>query len=159
MHYTRLLLLVYYSQRFAVPSPTVEASADPTGTSFAGTLLTLTCTITLDGGLSGMLNDLSVTTVWTEDGQEVSTGDNIMVSGVAFAVGTTYSSTLSFITVHDDAGDYTCTATVSPRSSTNVPANTVMNGVDSSDQVTVSVNGKILSNKICLAKVYMYIQV
>ena len=162
MLYTRLLCILWpnYSQCFVVPSPGVEAAANPTGTIIAGSVLTLTCTITLDGGLSSMLNDLSVTTVWTEDGQEVSTGDNIMVSGAAYVVGTTYSSTLSFITVRtNDAGDYTCTATVSPRSSTNVPANTVMNGVDSSDQVTVSVNGKILSNKICLAKVYMYIQV
>ena len=47
-----------------------------------------------------MLNDLSVTTVWTEDGQEVSDGGNIMISGAARVVGTTYSSTLSFITVH-----------------------------------------------------------
>ena len=141
MHYTRLLLLFYYSQRFVVSSPGVEASADPTGTSFAGSLLTLTCTITLDGGLSGMLNDLSVTTVWTEDGQEVSDGGNIMVSGAAFVVGTTYSSTLSFSTVRtDDTGDYTCTATVSP----SVPSSTVINGVGSSDPpVTVLVNGKI----------------
>ena len=87
-----------------------------------------------------MRDDLSVTTVWTEGGQEVSTGGNIMVSGAAFVVGTIYSSTLSFNTVHTgDAGDYTCTATVSP----SVPSNTVMNGVDSSDPpVTVSVNGK-----------------
>ena len=87
-----------------------------------------------------MLNDLSVTTVWTEDGQEVSTGGNVMISGAARVVGTTYSSTLSFNTVHtDDAGDYICTATVSP----SVPANTVMNVVVSSDPpVTVVVNGK-----------------
>ena len=139
MIYTRLLLLVYYSQRFVVPSPGVEASANPTGTIFAGSLLTLTCTITLDGGLSGMLNDVSVTTVWTEDGQQVSTGGNVMVSGAAFAVGTTYSSTLSFNTVHtDDTGDYICTATVSP----SVPSSTVMNGVGSTDPpVTVLVNG------------------
>ena len=144
MHYTRLLCILWsnYSQRFVVPSLGVEASANPTGTIIAGSVLTLTCTITLDGGLSGMLNDLSVTTVWrTEGGQEVSTGGNIMVSGAAFAVGTTYSSTLSFITVYTgDAGDYTCTATVSP----SFPSNTVMNGVDSSDPpVTVLVNGKI----------------
>ena len=87
-----------------------------------------------------MFNDLSVTTVWTEGEQQVSTGGNIMVSGAMSAVGTTYSSTLSFITVHtDDAGDYTCTATVSP----SVPSNTVMNVVDSSDPpVTVAVDGK-----------------
>ena len=91
-----------------------------------------------------MRNDLSVTTVWTEDGQEVSTGGNIMVSRAMFAVGTIYSSTLSFSTVHtDDAGDYTCTATVSPSSSTSVPSNTVLNGVDSSDPpVAVVVAGK-----------------
>ena len=88
-----------------------------------------------------MLNDLSVTTTWTEGEQELSNGGNIMISGVTFAIATTtYSSTLSFITVHtEDAGDYTCTATVNP----SFPSNTVMNGVDSSDQVTVSVNGKI----------------
>ena len=87
-----------------------------------------------------MLNDLSVTTVWTKGEQEVSTGGNIMVSGAAFAVGTTYSSTLSFITVHtDDAGDYICTATVSP----SVASSTVMNVVVSSDPpVTVVVDGK-----------------
>ena len=143
MLYTGLLCILWsnYSQHFVVPSPGVEASANPTGSVFAGSMLTLTCTIILDGGLSGMLNDLSVATVWrTEGGQEVSTGGNIMVSGAAFAVGTTYSSTLSFNTVHtDDAGDYICTATVSP----NVPSSTVMNGIGSSDQVTVSVNGKI----------------
>ena len=153
MHYTRLLVLVYYSQHFVVPSPIVEASANPTGTIFAGNMLTLTCIITLDGGLSSMLNDLSVATVWTEGEQEVSTGDNIMVSGAAFVVGTTYSSTLSFNTVHtDDTGDYTCTATVSP----SVSYSTVINGVGSSDQVTVSVNGKI---RQCLSNqsVYMYI--
>ena len=88
-----------------------------------------------------MLNDLSVTTVWTQDEQEVSTGGNIMVSGAVFAVSTTYSSILSFNTVHtDDAGDYTCAATVSP----SVPFSTVLNGVGCSDPpVTVSVNGKI----------------
>ena len=124
-----------------VPSPGVEAAANSTGTIFAGSVLTLTCIITLDGGLSGMLTDLSVTTVWTEGGQEVSTGGNIMVSGAMFAVGTTYSSTLSFNTVHTgDAGDYTCTATVS---SPSVPSSTVMNVVVSSDPpVTVVVDGK-----------------
>ena len=139
--YTTLLHWANYSQHLIVPSPGVEASANATGRVFAGTVLTLTCTISLDGGLSSMLNDLSVDTVWTEDGQEVSTGGNIMVSGTVFVVSTTYSSILSFNTVHtDDAGDYTCTATVSP----NVPSSTVINGVDSSDPpVTVSVNGKI----------------
>ena len=44
-----------------------------------------------------------------------------MVSGVTIAVGTTYSSTLSFNTLHtDDAGDYTCTATVSPSVSSSL---------------------------------------
>ena len=139
--YTTLLHWADYSQHFIVPSPRVEASANAIGSVFAGTVLTLTCTISLDGGLSSMLNDLSVDTVWTEDGQEVSTGGNIMVSGAVFAVSTTYSGTLSFITVHtDDTGDYTCTATVSP----SVPSSTVLNGVDSSDPpVTVFVNGKI----------------
>ena len=90
-----------------------------------------------------MLNDLSVTSMWrTEGGQagaEVSDGGNIMISGAAFVGGTTYSSTLSFITVHtDDAGDYTCTASVSP----SVPSSTVTNGVNSSTIVTVFVNGK-----------------
>ena len=136
--YTTLLHWANYSQHLVVPSPGVEASANATGSVFAGTVLTLTCTISLDGGLSGMLNDLSVDTVWTEDGQEVSTGGNIMVSGAMFVVSTTYTGTLSFITY--DTGDYTCTATVSP----SVPSNTVINGVDSSDPpVTVFVNGKI----------------
>ena len=142
MYYTRLLLLLYYFQHSVVPSPGVEASANPTGVVFAGNMLTLTCTIILDGGLSGMLNYLSVATMWrTEGGQEVSTGGNVMVSGAARVVGTTYSSTLSFNTVHtDDTGDYLCTATVSP----SVPSSTVINGVDSSyPPVTVSVNGKI----------------
>ena len=151
---TRLLLLVYYSQHFVVPSPGVEASANATGPIFAGTVLTLTCTVALDGVLSGMFNDPSVTTVWTQDGQEVSTGSNITVSGATITVGTTYSSTLSFNTVHaDDAGDYTCTATVSP----SVPSGTVTNGVGSSDQVTVSVNGKIrqgLSNQSTHVRIY-----
>ena len=143
--YSQLLLLLLWSNT-VVPSPGVEASANPTGSVFAGSVLTLTCTITLDGGLSGILNDLSVTTVWrTEGGQEVSTGGNVMVSGATFPVGTTYSSTLSFNTIHtDDAGDYTCTATVSPSSRTSVPSSTVINGVGSSDPpVAVFVNGKI----------------
>ena len=152
----------YFGLTHVVPSPGVEASANPTGSVFAGSVLTLTCTITLDGGLSGILNDLSVTTVWrTEGGQEVSTGGNIMVSGAAFAVGTTYSSTLSFNTVHtDDAGDYTCTATVSPSSRTSVPSSTVINRVGSSDPpVTVFVNGKIrqgLSNQSIHVYIFIY---
>ena len=136
MHYTIIIIPNF----LLVPSPTVTTSTNLSGAIFAGSLLTLTCTITLDGGLSSMLNDLSVDTVWrTEDEQEVSTGGNIMVSGVTFAVGTTYSSTLSFNTLHtDNAGDYTCTATVSP----SVPSSTVTNGVGSSDPVAVLVNGK-----------------
>ena len=121
-----------------VPAPTTSADINNL-IIFAGSLLTLTCTVTLDETLGSMIGDLSVASVWTGPNGVVSTGGHIVISETT-KNDISYSSFVGFNTVHtDDAGDYTCTATVSP----SVPSNMVMNGVGSSDPVNFSVDGKI----------------
>ena len=124
-----------------VPAPTTVTTANISNLIiFAGSLLTLTCTVTLDETLGSVIGDLSVASVWTGPNGAVPTGGHIVISETT-KNDISYSSFVGFNTVHtDDAGDYTCTATVSP----SVPSNMVMNGVGSSDPVNFSVDGKIV---------------
>ena len=93
----------------------VTITSDASGTLYAGSILTLTCTITLHQTLSSMLSDLSVTSTWVKSGSVLMSSTNSVISP-AMLSGGTYSSTVVLNTTNTaDAGNYFCRATVTPR--------------------------------------------
>ncbi len=86
------------------------------GTIYAGSVLTLTCSIVLPSEVSGIINDLTVTNLLTVQG-----GDAVVDDGrVTVQPATRVSGTLVFVsTVHfntlrtSNSDTYTCTAIVS----------------------------------------------
>ena len=83
---------------------------------YAGSILTLTCTIQLDVTLAHMLDDITVTSIWTtSSGTELSNPSHITVSGTRHRHSTNYFSSVVFDTVRtSDAGGYTCGTSVTP---------------------------------------------
>ena len=81
---------------------------------YAGSVLTLTCMITVVGVSTDMLNNVEVTRTWIVPGGNILTnGSIITVSPVALDSGTTYTSTAAFNTlVTNNMGDYTCQANI-----------------------------------------------
>ena len=110
-------------------------------TAFAGSQLTLTCSIFLDPTLLSILEDLVVTSVWSGPGSAmVSSGGHITVSPASQqGVSTAFLSIVVFNTLRtSDTGTYTCQATVEPWGST---AGTVTNGVRSANGATPTIQG------------------
>ena len=106
---------------------------------FAGSQLTLTCSMDLDSTLFHILGDLVVTSVWSDpDGGMLSSDSRITVSPASQqGIGTNFISTVVFNTLQtSDAGTYTCEATVAPRGTT---AGTVTNGVGSNTGETPTI--------------------
>ena len=104
-----------------VHAPEVIVSSDVTGTHYAGSKLTLNCTIILSQVLvdAGVVNDVTVTSSWYGPSGEIfPTGDcedeRVCASGLEQLVDIAYSSTVMFDTLRtSDSGNYNCTATVS----------------------------------------------
>ena len=88
-----------------VPQPSVSVTVNNTGTLYAGTGFTLTCTVTLDSSVD---NSEHVSIDWSGMQEERST-----VSPVMRVSGNSYTNTLSISPLADqDDGTYTCTVTV-----------------------------------------------
>ena len=132
---------VYYLKMvsISVPTPSVTVTV-PDGTLYAGTNVTLNCTIQLDGAID---TGVDVTLVWTgPPGDTVlsTTGEPITVSDVTGSR-RSYQSTVTFtVLISNDDGAYTCEATVSPNPTSEF---ITMSGAGS-DSGTVTVEGEIL---------------
>ena len=114
-----------------VPVPLVSIFSPGVTSAYAGTQLTLVCSIFLYSSLFPVLGDLVVTSVWSDPGGGMLSSDGRVTVSPASQQGisTTFISTVMFNTLQaSDAGTYTCEATVTPRGST---AGTVTNGVGS----------------------------
>ena len=132
-----------------VPPPSVHTSHDASIV-YAGSILTLTCTVQLDVTLARMLDDVTVTSIWTaSSGTELSNTTLITVSDTRRGSGTTYFSSVVFDTVRtSDAGGYTCGAWVTP-STPSVYATQS----DGSDTVHIRVQRKLYDCYFCIAEV------
>ena len=114
-----------------VPVPTVDIFPSGGASAYAGSQLTLNCSIVLDSTLFFILGDLVVASMWSDPGGGMLSSDGrVMVSPASQqGITTTFTSTVMFNTLRtSDAGTYTCEVTVAPRGST---AGTVTNGVRS----------------------------
>ena len=90
-----------------VPQPDVAVTVNNTGILYAGTGLTLTCTVTLDSSVD---NSESVSIAWSRIPEGRSTVSPVMrVSDSSSYTGTL---TISPLADQDDDGTYTCTGTV-----------------------------------------------
>ena len=90
-----------------VPPPDVTVTLNSTPPLYAGTGLTLTCTVTLDPNVD---NGEEVMTEWS--GPRDISGDRYSVTGTSGS-GSTYTGSLTISPLADlDDGTYTCTVTV-----------------------------------------------
>ena len=95
---------------------------------YAGTSLTLTCTVTLDPNVN---NNESVMTEWS--GPQSIPGDRYSVTAMRESDSSfTGSLTISPLADQNDVNTYTCTVTVTGRTQS----------VTASDDVTITVTGK-----------------
>ena len=130
---------VYYLKMVcvSVPTPSVNVTV-PDGTLYAGTNVTLNCTIQLDGAIDTVVD---VTVLWTgpPGGTVLSTtGERITVSDVTGSR-PSYQSTVNITPlISNDNGAYTCEATVSPNPTSEF---ITMSGAGS-DSGTVTVEGE-----------------
>ena len=93
----------------AVPPPVVTVSLSQKGPLYAGTSLTITCTITLDSSVN---NNELVSTDWT--GLDHLPLDRVSTTPVIRVINGSYTSTLTISPLADqDDGTFTCTGTVS----------------------------------------------
>ena len=114
----------------SVPQPDVTVTVNNTGTLYAGTGLTLTCTGTLDSSVD---NDEHVSIDWSRiPGGRSTVSPAMRVSDSSY----TGSLTISPLADQDDDGTYTCTVTVT--GGANVQLATA------SDAVTITVMGKYI---------------
>ena len=137
-----------------VPAPVVSVFHGEGATAFAGSQLTLTCSIVLDSTLFSILGDLVVTSMWSGPGSGMlSSGGRITVSPASRqGVSTTFASQVLFNTLRtSDAGSYTCQATVAPQGST---AGTVINGVGSANAATPTIQGMCISYQSCVCYIH-----
>ena len=111
----------------SVPDPDVVINISPTGPLYAGTSLTLTCTITLDPTVN---NNEYINIEWS--GHQSISEDRYTVSDIMRGSGSNYTATLiiSPLAVQDDDVMITCTGTVT--GGTTATAN---------DDVTINVMG------------------
>ena len=92
---------------YSVPQPSVDITISHTAPLYAGTSLTLTCTVTLDPNVD---NGESVMTEWS--GPTDIFGESYSVAA-ASGSGSTYTGSLTISPLADrDYGTYTCTGTV-----------------------------------------------
>ena len=113
-----------------VPPPHVTVSANHTPPLYAGTGLTLTCTVSLNSSVD---TDVSVSVTWT--GPRTIPGERYSVMEASGSGGTyTGSLTVSPLAEGQDDGQYTCSVTVSGSSSMGA----------GSDSTTIDVNGNFL---------------
>ena len=109
----------------SVPQPGVAVTVNNTGTVYAGTGLTLTCTVTLDSSVD---NSESVSIDWSRMPEERSTVSPVM--RVYDSSSYTGSLTISPLADQDDDDTYTCTGTVTGGTTATA-----------SDNITITVMG------------------
>ena len=127
--FCRVNLTVWVSPR-PVPPPDVTVTLNYTPPLYAGTGLTLTCTVILDPNVD---NGERVMTEWS--GPRDISGDRYSVTGTSGS-GSTYTDSLTISPLADlDDGTYTCTVTVTGGSN-------VQHVTSSDDDVTITVTGK-----------------
>ena len=116
---TLLSLIQYYENccLSVVPAPVVRVSSNASGgVLYAGSILTLNCTITIDEQLMSAGNMVMVTSTWMKDSVMVTSNGQRITTSQAKRTGSTneYISTLSFNTLRvGDHGKYTCLANIS----------------------------------------------
>ena len=100
--------MMYTCRHFPlVPQPGVDAILSRTAPLYAGTSLTLTCTVTLDPNVD---SNVTVTTQWS--GLQDLPEERYSVTGASCS-GSTYTGSLTISPLADqDDGTYTCTVTV-----------------------------------------------
>ena len=93
----------------SVPQPDVVISVNPTGPLYAGTSLTLTCTVTLHHEVN---NNETINTEW--NGLQSISEDRYTMSNVTSESDSNYTATLNIspLAVQDDDVMFTCTETV-----------------------------------------------
>ena len=120
-----------------VPVPVVSIFSSGVLSAYAGSQLTLTCSIVLDATLFPTPGDLMVTSGWTGPGGGMLSSHIAVSPASQQGITTTFISTVMFNTLRtSDDGTYTCEATVAPRGST---AGTVTNGVGSASRATPTI--------------------
>ncbi len=90
------------------------------GAIYAGSVLTLSCYIGLPSDVAGIINNLTVTSLWSgQSGGQVVGDSRVTVQPARRISGTlVFVSTVEFNTLRiSDAGTFTCTATVTPSGS------------------------------------------
>jgi len=126
-----------------VPVPVVSIFSPGVTSAYAGSQLTLACSIVLDSTLFHILGDLVITSVWSDPGGGMLSSDGSITVSPASQQGitTAFISTVTFNTLQtSDDGTYTCEATVAPQGST---AGTVTNGVRSASRATPTIQSML----------------
>ena len=121
-----------------VPQPTVNITANRTGDLYAGTPLTLTCSIQLNPAVN---TTVMVTRTWSGPGsQAVSNSGHVTVSNVFKGSDNLYETTIEFGPLTTtDSGNYECEATVAP----DPQSEFVIMNTTGSDTHSVTVQGEI----------------
>ena len=105
--------LVLCNLFFTVPQPTVNITPNRTGDLYAGTSLTLTCSIQLNPAVD---TTVMVTRIWSGPrSQAVSNSSRVTVSNLVQSSAILYETTIEFVPLNTtDSGNYMCEATVTP---------------------------------------------
>ena len=116
-----------------VPDPSVSVTRNGGSTLFAGTVLTLTCEITVTGVPTAMLSNVIVSVTWLgAGGNPLMTSDRISITDAMRNSGTnTYISTVEIDTIITaNMGLYTCQANINSTGSlTFIDANNAVDDI------------------------------
>jgi hypothetical protein len=121
-----------------IPPPVVTVSLSQNGPLYAGTSLTITCTVTL---YSTVNNNELVSTNWT--GLDHVSLDRVSTTSVIRVINSSYTSTLTISPLADqDDGTFTCTGTVTGGTRIQSASNAVIDViVPPAPYVTISTTG------------------
>ena len=105
--------MINFCPFFTVSQPTVSITPNRTGVLYAGTSLTLTCSIQLNPAVD---TTVMVTRMWSGPGsQGVSNSSRVTVSNLLKRSTFLYKTTIEFDPLSaTDSGNYECEATVTP---------------------------------------------
>ena len=105
--------LVLCNLFYTVPQPTVNITPNRTGVLYAGTPLTLTCSIQLNPAVN---TTVMVNRMWSgPDSQLVSNSSSMTVSSLVQRSAFLHETTIQFVPLStSDGGNYKCEATVIP---------------------------------------------
>ncbi len=109
------------------------------GTIYAGSVLTLTCEISLPSSVQSIIHNLTVTSSWDRgtNGTVVGEDSRITVQSTHTPGSLSFLTTVEFDTLHTSDSDvYTCSATVTPSASLSLLAEG-----QASDTTSISVVG------------------